>query len=194
MTRSAEEHRKTLETDVRVRVDLDGSGDVSVSTGVGFLDHLLTSFAHHALIDLFVETNGDLHVDEHHTVEDTALVVGTAIAAALGERSGITRFGNAAVPMDDALATAAVDAGGRPYAVVDVRCHGERIGALSTQMIPHTVESLARAAGLTIHLSADGNNDHHIAEAAFKALGRALRASVTPDPRRRGMPSTKGAT
>jgi imidazoleglycerol-phosphate dehydratase len=194
MTRIADEHRKTLETEVTVRVGLDGTGQASVSTGVGFYDHLLTAFAHHGMIDLAVETDGDLHIDEHHTVEDTALVLGNAIATALGERVGITRYGNASVPMDEALATAAVDAGGRPYAVIDIGFTGDRIGSLSTQMIPHALESLAQTGGLTIHLSATGRNDHHIAEAAFKALGRALRAAIADDPARIGVPSTKGTT
>jgi imidazoleglycerol-phosphate dehydratase len=194
VTRIAREHRKTLETDVVVSVDLDGTGTSLVATGVGFFDHLLTAFAHHGLVDLAVETEGDLHIDEHHTVEDTALVLGTAISTALGDRSGIARFGEAAVPMDEALATAVVDAGGRPYAVIDLAFTGERIGSLSTQMIPHALEALARSAGLTIHLSAAGRNDHHVAEAAFKALGRALRAAVAADPRRSGIPSTKGTT
>jgi len=194
MTRTADEHRKTLETEVTVRIALDGTGDASVSTGVGFYDHLLTAFAHHGMIDLAIETEGDLHIDEHHTVEDTALVLGSAIATALGERIGITRYGNATVPMDEALATAAVDAGGRPYAVIDIGFTGDHIGSLSTQMIPHALESLARTGGLTIHLSATGRNDHHIAEAAFKALGRALRAAIADDPARIGVPSTKGTT
>lgn len=194
MSRSAREHRKTLETDVAVGIDLDGSGSSVISTGVGFYDHLLAAFAHHAMIDLTVETAGDLHIDEHHTVEDTALVIGAALASALGERTGIVRYGDAVVPMDEALARAAVDAGGRPYAVVEISFAGERIGGLPTQMIPHAVESLARTAGCTIHLSAKGRNDHHVAEAAFKALGRAFRAALAPDDRRRGVASTKGTT
>jgi imidazoleglycerol-phosphate dehydratase len=192
MNRHAAEERKTLETDVSVRLDLDGSGAASVSTGVGFFDHLLTAFAHHAMIDLEVETVGDLHIDEHHTVEDTALVLGTAIASCLGDRSGITRYGDATVPMDEALATAVIDAGGRPYAVIDIGFVGPRIGTLGTQMIPHALEALARTGGLTVHVSGSGRNDHHIAEAAFKALGRALRSAVSIDPARSGVPSTKG--
>lgn len=192
MTRSAEEYRKTRETEVRVRVDLDGSGDTDISTGVGFYDHLLTSFAHHAMIDVHAETTGDLEVDEHHTVEDTALVLGAAIDVSLGDRAGISRFGEATIPMDEAVARVALDAGGRPFSVVDIEFHGERIGALSTQMIPHAIESLARTARLTVHVAAHGRNDHHTAEAVFKALGRALRAAVSIDPRRTGVPSTKG--
>ena len=194
MTRTAEQQRTTRETNVRVGLDLDGDGDVTVSTGVGFYDHLLTSFAYHGMFDLDVVTKGDLEIDDHHTVEDTALVLGAAISAALGDRSGIVRFGEATVPMDEAAATVVLDAGGRPYSVVDVHFHGERVGALGTQMIPHAIESLARSAGLTVHVSASGRNDHHTAEAIFKALGRALRAAVATDPRRTGIPSTKGTT
>ena len=194
MTRSAEVSRKTLETDVRVSLDLDGTGTAQVATGVGFYDHLLGALAHHAMFDLEITTAGDLDVDEHHTVEDTALVLGQAFAEALGQRAGIARYGDATVPMDEAIGTAVVDVGGRPYAVLDLRFHGERIGALGTQMIPHAIESFTRAAGVTIHLTADGANDHHIAEAAFKALARALRAATALDPRRHGVASTKGAS
>jgi imidazoleglycerol-phosphate dehydratase len=185
--------RRTRETDVTVRVALDGSGDASISTGVGFYDHLLTSFAHHSLIDLRVEATGDLGVDDHHTVEDVALVLGSALAAALGDRAGIRRFGDAAVPMDEAVATAVVDLGGRPYAVIDLPFRAERIGALSSQLIEHALEALARTSGATLHLRGAGRNDHHLAEAAFKALARALRAACEPDPRRTGIASTKGS-
>ena len=192
MSRSASVSRETKETLVDISVDLDGSGRSMVATGVGFFDHLLESFAHHSLIDLDVATKGDLHVDEHHTVEDTALVLGAAIADALGDRSGIMRFGDATVPMDEAIARAAIDVGGRPYAVIDLELRTDRIGQLGTQMIPHALEAFARAGGFTLHVSASGSNDHHVAEAAFKALARALRAAVTEDARRDGVPSTKG--
>jgi imidazoleglycerol-phosphate dehydratase len=194
MSRTATIQRTTAETDVVVTLDLDGTGSATVSTGIGFYDHLLTSLAHHALFDLDVSTTGDLDVDDHHTVEDTALVLGRAIADALGDRSGITRFGEAAVPMDEALARAAVDAGGRPYAVIDLEFRAFRIGGLSTQNLPHALEALAAAAGLTLHVEARGRNDHHVAEAAIKAVARALRAAVAGDPRRAGVPSTKGTT
>ena len=194
MNRKASLQRKTRETDVTVSLDLDGTADVTVSTGVGFYDHMLTAFGHHALFDLSVATEGDLHVDEHHTVEDTALVLGSAIADALGDRAGIRRYGSATVPMDEALASAVVDIGGRPYAVIDLPFTTERIGSLGTQMIPHAIEALARTAGATIHLTATGKNDHHIAEAAFKALAYAVRFAVEVDPRRQGVASTKGAT
>ena len=194
MGRTTDVHRKTLETDVRVAIDLDGSGRCEVATGVGFYDHMLEALGHHGLFDLANATTGDLDVDEHHTVEDTALVLGSAFAEALGTRAGIARYGDATVPMDEAQATAVVDVGGRPYAVIDLPFATERIGALGTQMIPHALEALARTAGFTIHLTASGANDHHIAEAAFKALARALRAAVAIDPRREGIASTKGAT
>lgn len=192
MSRTASLRRTTAETDVSVTLDLDGSGEAVVDTGIGFLDHLLASFAHHSLVDLAVTTRGDLEVDDHHTVEDTALVVGEALAAALGDRSGIQRFGDAAVPMDEALATAVVDAGGRPYPVVDLELRTDRIGTLTTQNLPHALEAFARSAGITLHLRSRGANDHHVAEAAVKALARALRSAVAVDPRRRGVPSTKG--
>ena len=194
MTRRASLHRKTLETEVAIDIDLDGSGVASVETGIGMLDHLLTSFAHHGLFDLDVATSGDLHVDDHHTVEDTLLVLGAAIGEALADRSGIHRFGDATVPMDEALARVAVDAGGRPHAEIRLSFAGERIGTLTAQNVPHGLEAMARSGGLTIHLEASGTNDHHVAEAAFKALARAIRAAVEIDPRRTGLPSTKGTT
>jgi imidazoleglycerol-phosphate dehydratase len=185
--------RRTRETSVTVTLDLDGSGRAEVATGVGFFDHLLTSLAHHALFDLEVRATGDLEIDEHHTVEDVALVLGAALAEALGDRGGIARFGEASVPMDEALATAVVDLGGRPYAVLDLAFRGERVGALPTQLVEHALESFARTAGATLHLRAVGRNDHHVAEAAFKALARALRAAVAVDLRRAGVASTKGS-
>jgi imidazoleglycerol-phosphate dehydratase len=185
-------HRQTRETDITVGLDLDGRGVASISTGVGFYDHLLTSFAHHGLFDLSIDAQGDLEVDEHHTVEDVALVLGAAFAAALGDRAGIRRFGDASVPMDEALATAVVDIGGRPYAVLDLPFRGERMGALPTQLVEHALESFARTSGTTLHLRASGRNDHHLAEAAIKALARALRSACEPDPQRTGVASTKG--
>lgn len=194
MTRKASIARKTRETDVQITIDLDGVGATNITTGVGFYDHMLTAFGHHGLFDLEIATTGDLHVDEHHTVEDTALVLGSAIADALGDRVGIKRYGSATIPMDEAVATAVVDIGGRPYAVIDLPFATERLGGLGTQMIPHALEALARTSGCTLHLTATGSNDHHIAETAFKALAYALRAAVEVDPRRQGLASTKGAT
>jgi len=194
MTRKATVKRTTRETDVAVSIDLDGTGTADVATGVGFFDHLLTSLAFHGMFDLEITVRGDLEIDDHHTVEDTALVLGQAIAEALGDRAGIARFGDASVPMDEALAAAAVDVGGRPYAVADLMLTTGRIGNLTTQNLPHALEALARTSGITLHLTATGRNDHHVAEAAFKALGRALREAVAPDPRRAAIPSTKGTT
>jgi imidazoleglycerol-phosphate dehydratase len=184
--------RATRETAITLTLDLDGSGSSAIATGVGFFDHLLGSFAHHGLLDLEVRATGDLDVDDHHTVEDVALVLGAAIAEALGDRAGIVRFGDASVPMDESLAHAVVDVGGRPYAVIDLPFRAERAGTLSLQLVEHALEALARTAGATIHVRGTGRNDHHLAEAAFKALGRALRAACEPDPRRRGVASTKG--
>lgn len=193
MNRTSTVNRQTRETTVEITLDLDGTGTATIDTGVGFFDHLLTSFAGHGLFDLSVKTVGDLHIDDHHTVEDTALVLGAAFAEALGDRAGINRFGDARVPMDEALAEAAVDVSGRPYAVIDLQLVTPSIGNLSTQNLPHTLESFIRAAGLSVHLRSTGRNDHHVAEAAIKALARAIRAAVAPDPRRGGqIPSTKG--
>jgi imidazoleglycerol-phosphate dehydratase len=191
--RRAERLRSTRETEIRVTVDLDGTGAAEIGTGVGFYDHLLTSLAHHSLIDVVIEARGDLEIDEHHTVEDVALTLGQALADALGDRAGIARFGDAAVPMDESLARCALDLSGRPYAVVDLPFRGERVGELSTQLIEHALGSFAQAAGATLHLSGSGRNDHHLAEAAFKALARSLRAAVSVDPRRAGVASTKGS-
>lgn len=192
MSRRAERLRTTRETRIRVAIELDGTGQARVATGIGFYDHLLSSLAHHALFDLEIEAAGDLEVDEHHTVEDVALTLGEALSAALGDRAGIVRFGDAAVPMDEAIAHAVLDISGRPYSVLDLAFRGERMGGLSTQLVEHALESFARTAGLTLHLQASGRNDHHVAEAAFKALARSLRAGVALDPRRVGVASTKG--
>ena len=192
--RRVEVHRVTRETDVRVTLDLDGSGTADIATGIGFYDHLLGSLAHHGLLDLTIRATGDLDVDDHHTVEDVALVLGAAVAEALGDRAGIVRFGDASVPMDEAVASAIIDVGGRPYAVIDLPFRAERAGTLSLQLVEHALEAFARTAGATLHVRGTGRNDHHLAEAAFKALGRALRAATEPDPRRRGLASTKGST
>lgn len=184
--------RTTAETEVTITLGIDGEGHRAVDTGIGFYDHLLGSLAHHGLFDLAVSAKGDLEVDEHHTVEDVALVLGSAFATALGDRAGIVRFGESAVPMDESLARAVVDVGGRPYAVVDLPFRGERVGELPLQLVEHAIEAFARTAGFTIHLAGAGRNDHHLAEAAFKALGRALRIACEPDPRRSGVASTKG--
>lgn len=193
MNRTAAVNRTTRETTVSVTIDLDGGGEAEVSTGVGFFDHLLTALATHGLFDLTVETTGDLVVDDHHTVEDTALALGSALAEALGDRAGIRRFGDARVPMDEALAEAVIDISGRAFSSLELEFSTPAIGNLSTQNIGHSLDAFARSAGLTLHLRSRGRNDHHVAEAAFKALARALREAVEPDPRRPGgIPSSKG--
>jgi imidazoleglycerol-phosphate dehydratase len=185
--------RSTRETQITATLKLDGSGETRIDTGVGFFDHLLNSMAHHALFDLEIAATGDLVIDEHHTVEDVALVVGAALAEALGDRTGIVRFGGAAVPMDESVATVVVDVGGRPYAVVNLPFRGKRAGKLPLELIEHVLESFARAGGVTLNVRGRGRNDHHLAEAAFKALGRSLSAAVVVDPRRSGAASTKGS-
>jgi imidazoleglycerol-phosphate dehydratase len=185
--------RETRETRVSVTLDLDGAGRAEVRTGVGFYDHLLTSLAHHSLMDLSIDAEGDLEIDEHHTVEDVALTLGAALGEALGDRAGIARFGDSVVPMDESLARCALDLSGRPYAVIDLPFRGDRMGELSTQLVEHALGSFAQAAGATLHLSGSGRNDHHLAEAAFKALARSLRVAVEIDPRRSGVASTKGS-
>ncbi len=191
-TRRVSVVRETRETRIGITLDLDGTGHAAIRTGIGFYDHLLSSFAHHGLFDLAVEADGDLHVDEHHTVEDVALVLGAAFAEALGDRAGIRRFGEASVPMDESIATAVVDVGGRPYAVIDLPFSGERVGALPLQLVQHALESFAGTSGSTLHVSGRGRNDHHLAEAAIKLLARALRLACEHDPRRVGVASTKG--
>ena len=191
--RRATVDRDTAETKVHVELSLDGSGVAEVRTGVGFFDHMLTAFARHGRFDLTVSCDGDLHVDAHHTMEDTALVVGQAIDRALGDRTGIVRMGDATVPLDEALVQAVVDVSGRPYAVTSFDWVGERIGEAPTEMVAHVIGSLGAGARLTLHVrQLAGANDHHIAEAAMKALGRALDAATRQDERIAGqVPSTK---
>jgi imidazoleglycerol-phosphate dehydratase len=192
-SRQGERVRETKETRIAVSVDLDGTGAAAIATGVGFYDHLLTSLATHSLIDIEVNAVGDIEIDDHHTVEDVALALGGAISDALGDRAGITRFGSARVPMDESLAQCALDLSGRPFAVIDLPFRADRMGELSTQMVEHALTSFAQASGTTLHLEARGRNDHHLAEAAFKALARALREAITRDPRRTSVPSSKGS-
>lgn len=191
--RTAHIQRQTRETRVEIWLNLDGAGEADIHSGVPFLDHLLSHVAVHGLLDLRVQAQGDLEIDEHHTVEDIAIVMGQALDQALGRREGIRRMGEAHVPMDEALAFVAVDLSGRPYAVIEAAFARPAVGALSTEMIPHFLETLATHARMTLHARVlYGNNDHHRAEALFKALGRALRQAVEMDPRRTGIPSTKG--
>jgi len=192
MTRSATIERSTLETTITVAVNLDGDGTTNIATGIGMFDHLLTSFGHHSLFDVETTVDGDLEVDDHHTVEDTMLCLGEAIDVALGNRAGIIRYGDARIPMDEAIAQCALDLGGRPYAAIGAPFRSDRIGALSTQMIEHALEAFSRTSRATIHIDANGRNDHHIAEAMFKALARSMRQAVSFDARRSGVASTKG--
>lgn len=186
--------RKTTETAITLSLDLDGTGKANVVTGVGFLDHMLRHIAVHGLFDLEVKAAGDLEIDPHHTVEDVGIVLGQAFDQALGDRKGIVRMGSAYVPMDEALAFVAVDLSGRPYAVIQAEWHTPSIGLLPTTLIPHFLESFAFHAKLNLHARVEyGRDDHHQAEALFKALGRALDAATMLDPRRSGVaPSTKG--
>lgn len=192
-SRHAQIHRQTGETDVAVTLDLDGTGRYETDTELGFFDHMLDQLAAHGLFDLSVQARGDLHVDEHHTVEDVAIALGQALDAALGERRGLARMGHAYAPLDEALARVVVDLSGRPYAVIDVEFSTPRLGALDPDLLVHFLETLAVHARLSLHACVlRGRNDHHKAEALFKALGRALDAATRPDPRRQGVPSTKG--
>jgi len=193
--RIAQVRRQTAETTVEVRWSLDGTGQADLTTGIGFLDHMLHHVAVHGLFDLTVRAQGDLYVDAHHTVEDVAIVLGQALDRALGERRGIVRMGHAYVPMDEALAFVAVDLSGRPYAVIEADWEGSTIGELPTSLIPHFLESLAVHGRMNLHARVlYGRDDHHKAEALFKALGRALAAATRLDPRREGrVPSTKGS-
>jgi len=191
--RQAQVVRETKETKVEVRLVLDGQGRYQVETGVGFLDHMLAQVAVHGLFDLEVHARGDLHVDEHHTVEDVGITLGQALDQALGDRQGIIRMGHAYAPLDEALARVVVDLSGRPYAVVQVEFTGPRLGDLDSDLIIHFLETLAVHGRLSLHARLlYGRNDHHKAEALFKALGRALDMATRRDPRREAVPSTKG--
>ncbi|MDR1441938.1 MAG: imidazoleglycerol-phosphate dehydratase HisB [Bifidobacteriaceae bacterium] len=197
MSRKATIKRQTSESSVQVTLDLDGSGQSRISTGVGFYDHMLTALSRHSLIDLIVTATGDLEVDAHHTVEDTAIVIGQAIKQALGDKAGIARYGEATVPLDEALAQAVVDISGRPYFVAsgepDALAFALIGGHFTGALAGHVFESLAINAGLTLHMRVlAGRDPHHIVEAQFKALARALRAAVELDPRVKDVPSTKG--
>ncbi|MBX3060447.1 MAG: imidazoleglycerol-phosphate dehydratase HisB [Anaerolineae bacterium] len=192
MNRTATIHRQTSETDIQIALNLDGSGRHEISTAVGFLDHMLTAVAVHGLFDLTVNATGDLHIDSHHTIEDTAIVLGKAFDQALGDRKGINRVGHAYVPMDEALGFVALDISGRPYTIFHATWATPAIGQFPTDLVEHFFETLAVHARLTLHARVDGRNDHHKAEALFKALARALRTAVDLDPRRTNVASTKG--
>jgi len=191
--RRTEIHRKTRETDIRLSLDIDGTGTARIETGIPFFDHMLESFARHGRFDLGIEAAGDLAVDAHHTIEDIGIALGKALAAAVGEGKGITRFADAAVPMDEALARVALDLGGRGYLVFEESFSPAGPGGIPGDLIEHFFYSLCTNAGLTAHISLTGRSDHHVCEAAFKAFGRALRAAVAIDPAMGGeVPSTKG--
>jgi len=191
--RRARIQRQTGETDVSVQLDLDGTGHYRADTGLGFLDHMLAQLAAHGLFDLEVRAWGDLDVDEHHTVEDVAIALGQAFDQALGDRRGLVRMAHAYAPLDEALARTVVDISGRPYAIVEAEFSASRIGAVDTDLLVHFLETLAVHGRLSLHAHVlYGRNDHHRAEALFKALGRALDAATRVDPRREGVPSTKG--
>ncbi len=192
--RTAQITRQTSETNIAINLNLDGSGQARVSTGLGFLDHMLTALTKHARIDLSVQAKGDLHIDEHHTVEDVGIVLGRAIAAALGDCRGITRMGQAIVPMDEALALVAIDFGGRGYFVFDGQFSTAKIGQVGTTLIPHFLESMAHEGRFNLHVRLlAGVDDHHRAEAIFKALARAIDMAAQRDDRLAGqVPSTKG--
>lgn len=194
MARTAEITRKTNETEITIRLNLDGSGQHKNDTGIGFLNHMLDHLAVHGLLDLEVTARGDLDVDTHHTVEDCAIALGQAFEQALGSKAGISRIGSAYVPMDDSLAFVCLDFSGRPYAVIQTRWSGSAIGPIPVSQIDHFFESFAFNAKTTLHARVEyGRDDHHAAEALFKALGRAIAQAATVDPRRAGtIPSTKG--
>ena len=194
MSRTGTIKRTTGETDVFVEIDLDGTGRTEVSTGVGFFDHMLAALGRHGLFDLTVRTTGDLEIDPHHTVEDTAIALGEAFAQALGDKAGLRRFGDALVPLDETLARAAVDLSGRPYLVhTEPAGLAPMIGAYDTSLTAHVLESFATHARIALHVDVlRGRNAHHVAEAQFKAVARALRAACELDPRVTGVPSTKG--
>ncbi len=193
--RSAEIRRETSETRIRLRLDLDGSGTARVATGIGFLDHMLTALTRHALLDLEVEAEGDLHVDFHHTTEDVGIVLGQALARALGDKRGVRRYGHAVVPMDEALVEAALDLSGRPFLAWNVEFLQPKIGEMDTELFEEFFRALAMNGLVTLHLrQLAGHNAHHVAEACFKAAARALRAACEPDPRAAAaIPSTKGS-
>jgi len=193
-SRAAQISRKTNETDINVSVELDGSGRFDISTGVGFFDHMLEQLSRHSLVDMTVKANGDLHIDDHHTVEDTGIAIGQAIAKALGDRRGIMRYASLDLAMDETLTRSALDVSGRPYLVWNVQFPTQKIGTFDTELVREFFQALAQNAGITLHVTNHyGVNSHHIAETCFKAVARTLRAAIEPDPRQPdAIPSTKG--
>ncbi len=192
--RSAEIRRATKETKIEVAVTLDGTGRYDVKTGIGFLDHMLEQLSRHSLIDLTVRAEGDLHIDFHHTTEDTGIAIGEAVAKALGDRKGIVRYGSALIPMDETLTRVALDCSNRPYLIWKVAFSRDKLGDMDTELFKEWFQAFAQAAGITLHVeNLYGENNHHIVESCFKALARALRQAIEFDPRALGsVPSTKG--
>ena len=195
MTRTATIERTTKETAIKATVNLDGTGIFRIATGVGFLDHMLEQLARHGLIDIELEAKGDLHIDFHHTVEDCGIVLGQAVAKALGDKAGITRYASVDLPMDEALTRVAIDVSGRPYLIWRVEFTRPKLGEMDTELFREWFQAFAQNAGITLHIeNVYGDNNHHIAETCYKGLARALRAAVAPDPRQAGrVPSTKGS-
>jgi imidazoleglycerol-phosphate dehydratase len=193
--RIAEIARSTSETEIRVRLDLDGTGRGAIATGIGFLDHMLTALSRHSLIDMDIAARGDLHIDFHHTTEDVGIVLGQALRQALGDKRGIRRYGQALVPMDEALVEAAIDISGRPFLAWNASFARDKVGEMDTELFEEFFRAFAMNSGITLHLTQKaGTNAHHVAEGCFKALARALRMAVEPDPRMAGaIPSTKGS-
>jgi imidazoleglycerol-phosphate dehydratase len=192
MPRTAEIERKTKETRIQIRIDLDGRGESKIETGIGFFDHMLESFSRHSLIDLSIKADGDRHVDDHHTVEDVGIALGQAIQKALGDKTGITRFGWAYCPLDEALARAVIDLSGRPHCTFNAPIHLRKIGDFQTETVPEFFKAVA-SSGMTIHLDLErGTNLHHAVEAMFKAFARALGQAVAVNPRETAVPSAKG--
>jgi imidazoleglycerol-phosphate dehydratase len=193
--RTASIKRKTKETDIEVAVNLDGTGVSKVSTGIGFFDHMLDLLARHSRIDITVKAKGDLHIDQHHTTEDTGIALGQAVKQALGDMKGITRYADVHIPMDEALTRVAVDISGRPFLVFKAEFVRDKVGSFDTELVQEWFQAFAMNAGVTLHVQClYGSNDHHIAESCFKALARALRAAVAIDPRAGDeVPSTKGS-
>ncbi|MEQ1551363.1 imidazoleglycerol-phosphate dehydratase HisB [Sphingorhabdus sp.] len=192
--RTASVNRNTKETEIAVEVNLDGSGQFDISTGIGFLDHMIEQFSRHSMIDIQCHIKGDLHVDQHHTAEDSAIAIGQAILRALGDKGGIMRYGSAYSPMDETLSRVALDISGRPYFVWKASFTQERLGEMDTELFEHWFHSIADTVGLTLHIELlYGKNNHHIAESIYKGFARAMRQAVEIDPRKGGaIPSTKG--
>jgi imidazoleglycerol-phosphate dehydratase len=194
MSRKAKIERKTKETDITAEIDLDGTGTYDISTGIGFLDHMLEQLARHGLIDITLKAKGDLHIDYHHTAEDTGIVLGQALAKALGDKVGITRYADVHLPMDETMTRVAIDVSGRPYLIWKVEFSRPKVGEMDTELFREWFQAFAQNSGITLHIqNLYGENNHHIAETCYKGLARALRQAVSLDPRQAGrVPSTKG--